>query len=999
MSKGPKSVVTGYRYYLTFHLGFCLSVVDRVREIWFDKRVAWRAGIGSSGGDVPEDPSRIGSYTALATAGTPEEGVAVVNIEGKVVSVTAGRDVEITLADASTVEVTVVSAGYDADNDVTTWTVTPRTTAFASQTVALVVPSFATPSSGIAVDISGAEGTIYINEPNLFGGTGTREGGVEGYVDLLFGRPDQVQNPELVAIRGATEVPAYRGLLSMVFRDFYVGNTHYLKDPAAVVTHIRKDETGNEIWYVEKSEILVDGDVGGEITLNSISNAAITHVEGLARGVTMTGFDPSDVVPIRLASGAWSPWGLPNLVPGQPSGSVNEIHVLIDGDTDNPVVFGTKDRYDGYEEATANFPSDATITGGSEYTFYILDTPIEDNTGALNLVVGDISDPDMNPAHIIRECLVNAVWGLAIPESEIDDESFRAAADQLHAEGLGLSFPTQVETEVEEFIGEIKNYIDAEVFTSNRTGKWKLSLIRDDYDVGLLPVFDTSRVVDWGEVARREVPDLINRVVIKYTDKATYEPAAAVAFDPARVQIMGAVRSRELSYRGIRHHSLADRIAHRELRGLSALMVSGQLVLNREGAVLEPGDPFVLFNDRLALNDVMRAVEVGEGDGRSNGIPVKYVSDEFALGEAALSAPPVPFGQGLASEPAALERRMVLEAPYWLLVRDEGHAGADAILDAEPDAGRLAASAERLSPDAFGAEIWTSDSEEFVQDGLLDYVPTALLAADLSDDPTDTTLAIGEWTELANVQPGALAALGDELVRIDAVTDTSATVGRGALDTVPQAHVAGAPLIVFGQLPSGGATDYVNGDELSVKLLTTTPLGTLPLSVAPEDVVTFDSRAIRPLPPGNVRADGTFTPDEGALQFGDVELTWAHRDRQAQTSLLIDDYLAGNIGPEPGVSYEVEIRWEDPVSGEPIEPPAAQIDAATGTSYTLRQVDVPTGSAPAGNVYIRVRVRAKRTAGGEDYREWQNREFRFLTPNAGGWDLGWDFDWDGSTAA
>src|SRR5574340_369013 len=52
---------------------------------------------------------------------------------------------------------------------------------------------------------------IYVDNPNLFGGT-DREGGVQGYVDLEFGAAAQGRNSYLQAKLGAT-VPAHRGVV------------------------------------------------------------------------------------------------------------------------------------------------------------------------------------------------------------------------------------------------------------------------------------------------------------------------------------------------------------------------------------------------------------------------------------------------------------------------------------------------------------------------------------------------------------------------------------------------------------------------------------------------------------------------------------------------------------------------------------------------------------------------------------------------------------------
>jgi hypothetical protein len=252
------------------------------------------------------------------------------------------------------------------------------------------------------------------------------------------------------------------------------------------------------------------------------------------------------------------------------------------------------------------------------------------------------------------------------------------------------------------------------------------------------------------------------------------------------------------------------------------------------------------------------------------------------------------------------------------------------------------------------------------------FVPTALLAADVSDDPEDRDLVVTGWTGLDQVTTGTLAAIGGEFLRIDGVSAAGLTVGRGCLDTVPTAHAAGTPIVVWQQAPDATTARFAAGETVAVKLLPETGLGTLPLAQAPEDSVTFAARAIRPLPPGNLRADGRFVP---LLPTPEVVLTWAHRDRLAQTSPVFDDYLAPHIGPEPGVRYELRLHWVDKASGLTIEPAAVVIDLGTATSHALTEAAFPV--PPYGVEMVAIRVRAVRD-GHED------RAFREVRALIGG---------------
>ncbi|MEN9409266.1 MAG: hypothetical protein RL216_1240, partial [Pseudomonadota bacterium] len=125
--------------------------------------------------------------------------------------------------------------------------------------------------------------------------------------------------------------------------------------------------------------------------------------------------------------------------------------------------------------------------------------------------------------------------------------------------------------------------------------------------------------------------------------------------DTARVQAMGEVLATTLDYPGIRYQGLAVRVAERDLRALSAPLLNGEIVVNREGANLGPGDVIRLRSTRLGVDDVvMRISEIGQGDGRDNGIRLKIAEDVFALSATAIAGGRMPTGTGVAAPPRAL---------------------------------------------------------------------------------------------------------------------------------------------------------------------------------------------------------------------------------------------------------------------------------------------------------------------------------------------------------
>jgi hypothetical protein len=160
-----------------------------------------------------------------------------------------------------------------------------------------------------------------------------------------------------------------------------------------------------------------------------------------------------------------------------------------------------------------------------------------------------------------------------------------------------------------------------------------------------------------------------------------------------------------------------------------------------------------------------------------------------------------------------------------------------------------------------------------------------------------------------------------------------------------------------------------------------------------EGILTLDRRAIRPLPPGRVQGNGSYAPDVDALITGDLVLSWAHRDRLTQTSPVIVDHTGASIGPEPGVSYSVEVRWVDPDTGTALLPPGIVIDAGITSSWILAPGDISDLGAPERTAEIDDAVRSRRLVEGVWLTDREARWVRLTAPFAAGWDRGWGYFW------
>ena len=166
------------------------------------------------------------------------------------------------------------------------------------------------------------------------------------------------------------------------------------------------------------------------------------------------------------------------------------------------------------------------------------------------------------------------------------------------------------------------------------------------------------------------------------------------------------------------------------------------------------------------------------------------------------------------------------------------------------------------------------------------------------------------------------------------------TVKRGALDTIPQNHLAGSILYFADDFVTVDPTEYVTGEIINVKALTTTPSGILNLDDVDAQQVEIKARAIRPYPPANVKINGEYWPEEIET---DLVLTWVDRNRIQQTGGSILGWFDGGVAIEPGTQTHLILTQLDE---NDVELATTSTNVTGTTSYTLpilsMQVDTRT---------------------------------------------------------
>lgn len=531
-------------------------------------------------------------------------------------------------------------------------------------------------------------------------------------------------------------------------------------------------------------------------------------------------------------------------------------------------------------------------------------------------LIGD----DLNPMEILYQAFTLDWGGLDVNPGLLDLDSMRECAVTLFDEGNGMSLNISSPNSGKDIAEEVVRQTDGMMYSDVSTGRIFFKLIRNDYEIDNLPVFDESNIIGVRGFTSKLWPDTINQVRVTYTNRdKKYEKGTAMAQDMANINSQGRVRPITQSYPGVTVGQLATELATRDLSQGSVPLLSVKLEVNREASGLRPGDVFVWGWEAYNIAQVvMRVKKFDLGSLNNNKIIMECAQDRFAI-SSTVFAQPNSEGSGVALPDdlaTAASARIVREGAFFFALAG-GISLSDTqgviVVAAEPPTG----SDEYDVYTSTNAGVDYSPSEE----NLL-YTPVGTLAgaitasANLSTGIIPSIVVNTTSDEIESVTASEIAQgagmfyINGELFAHESVTPGSGSVTlnnvrRALLDTVPQAHsIANNVWFIAG--------DNVVDDPLPwdatvrVKLTPKTFQDVLDLASAPFDSVAMVKRAMRPLRPANVKFDGGAAFAPPATSNGAKVITWANRSRlSAVVRSIVDNTSEFEDGQQTVIRYRV----------------------------------------------------------------------------------------------
>jgi hypothetical protein len=499
--------------------------------------------------------------------------------------------------------------------------------------------------------------------------------------------------------------------------------------------------------------------------------------------------------------------------------------------------------------------------------------------------------PDANPAHIIFECLINDDWGRGVPISAIDLDSFNEASETLFNEGFGLSLMWAQQSNIDSFIQEILDHINANFFLDPRTGLLKLKVVRGDYDPDTLREFGPDDLIVTS-FQRESLSETINELVVTWTNPINEQEETVSLQDLANITIQGSIVSDSANYYGIRNRDLAMAVCARDLRHRAYPLAKVEISCNRKAWDLNPGDVFKLNYPEYGIETIiLRVTNINYGAVGNPQIDITAVEDIFGLEASQFSLPPGTQWDDPATAPTPMSPVLVTSLPYYLIANQISAPDLGTLIDGEAVAGIFASTSNEdvIFYDLLAERFDTTGALVYESIGERTPVGSARLVSGVAAASQSvvqfTSLQGGESLRVGQYLLFGTAETAQEICIISAVSGSNYTIRRGLCDTVPKTWAANSLAYVF-NFNNRFFDDLQTqaGDLVKFKMITVTSLGRLSDSLAPVEQATMSDRAFRPICPSDCTVNGVKFGTATVLLTSALTLTWANRDFTAVPS-------------------------------------------------------------------------------------------------------------------
>jgi hypothetical protein len=534
---------------------------------------------------------------------------------------------------------------------------------------------------------------------------------------------------------------------------------------------------------------------------------------------------------------------------------------------------------------------------------------------------------DINLAEALYHIITDGWSGLDIEPSKLNLASFEEAAMTLITEGNGGSLVVSSPKQGKAIVKEILRQIDG-VLAENSAGEVLLKLIRFDYTPADLVVYDEDVVLEISNFSRASWRDVVSQVKVSFPSRTKDSSKIAIAQNMATLNMIGRVKTAEISFPFCYEPLLAATLAARELAQLSVPIISLTAVMNRNAYALTVGEVLKLTFPEFGISELIcRVQRVNLGELEDNKIIVDLVQDTFAVATTVMAAPEDTGWTNQRPEPVSGVTGAIVDMPYFLgqqleVPLDDGK-GNVIPFPIEPQVGSTGFSLTDDVTSGYPLGYTDPTSIAYPVTGLLNasFGQTDGFATGVSaTGVTIKTVLNGPPTSATSAQVLAAEAgimyIGGEWMSYEGVTNngdgtfTLDTVNRGLFGTTPLTHAEDARLyILTPELLGAGYISAVLTEDGTLYYKFLDEVGGTrkdPQYEVQRDVTLVDIPD-RPLRPRDLKIDGVRTTNFAPI--APVDLTWVNSNRTETEVTLETD---ATETPDQTEQYNIEV-WVDEV--------------------------------------------------------------------------------------
>lgn len=605
-----------------------------------------------------------------------------------------------------------------------------------------------------------------------------------------------------------------------------------------------------------------------------------------------------------------------------------------------PTWFRVQSINNGWTHGTW-YPKKAIIDGGT--------IDIEEGGQKKKLQIND-----MNPAHILYKVMTNKDWGMGYNPHDLDEPSFKKAADTLYAERFGMSLLWDASKTIEDFNSDILDAIDGVIRVNVLSGKFELVLIRDDYNIDELPILDEDSVVEIKRFERAAWGDSANEIVLTYKDRMEKD-VVLTKQNLAAIEIQRGIISSAQTYKGVHTPHIAEMIASRELKLMSSSVAKVSLKVNRLHYLLQNGDVFVLSWDELGIKRmVCRVASIVKGEFDDGTIDIEAVEDIFGVSSSMFAvtedsegykdphAPltPVPVKDAVVIEASYHDVQTAVEPANLEAVTkliDEGSAFTMTLVNKPSQATvryDLYASKAEQEYNLVASDVYFTPAFKLAHNVGIDF--TEFRVDDIKNHPPEITSDM--YLLVGNECMGIVSFNYDE---------GKVTVKRGILDTLPTYHSFGDTGYIISRASSSDTNSYPVGGTLRYKAVSEGINSVTSINDAIELPATLVGRAARPAPVNSVFINNKTYPETIGVK-DTISLRWANRNRKTVTT---SNVYWGSASIEAEEGQTVNVRLKNPETGD-------LLFEKKGITDTT--IDITPTAAEGWSKYVQIEIETER---------------------------------------